>query len=223
LAAEVGAPEVTGKEQGLDLSDSSDKKSESASEEAENNGVNCGEVGKFSPPNESSIHVTPAHQNFQSSEDLGLGKTTQPSSENNITNDDCSGNEQGSKITDGSDKISEPAFEGAKKNAESSSTNSKDSDEDVNTTNNIDETIEKKANDGPVGDDRANDRPIGDEISQVSAQGKIGMKKLAKNWVLCQLKARIGMKKLAKNRVLISAIVVTRNLSLLLKKLRIMG
>ena len=110
----------------------------------------------------SSIHVTPAHQNFKSSEDSGLGKTSQVSSGGNITNDGCTGKEQGPKITNRSDEISEPAFEEDKKNAENASTHSKDSDEDVNTTNNIDETVEKRANDGPVGD----------ETSQVSAQGK---------------------------------------------------
>ena len=55
MVAAVGAPEETGKEQGLEISNSSDKKSESASEEAENNGVDCGEVGKFSPSKKSSI------------------------------------------------------------------------------------------------------------------------------------------------------------------------
>ena len=73
--------------------------------------MNCGEVGEFSPSKESLIHVTPVHQNSKSSEDLGLGKTTQLSSEGNITNDGCTTKEQGPKTTNGSDKISEPAFE----------------------------------------------------------------------------------------------------------------
>ena len=53
---------------------------------------------------------------------------------------------QGSKITDGSNNIF--AFEGAKKNAVNSSTNSKDSGGEVSTINNIDKIVENRVNVG---------------------------------------------------------------------------
>ena len=97
-------------------------------------------------------------------------------------NDGCTTKGQGPKTTDGSDKISKPTFEEDKKNAVNSSTNSKDSDGNVNTTNNIDETVKNRANVGPDSvvvvpsgahsTSKTSKDSVGDETSQVSAQGK---------------------------------------------------